>query len=500
MNIRKEWFTLVELIVVVTVLAILWTIGFINLMGYNTVARDTVRMSDVNNIIKVIKLSRLETWTYPVVTNGVDISFSWSTIWTQWSFWSGSHADVRRISEPPIDPLTGNEYAYSITSQTGEFQVWAILENKNTTYLPSLRWESHAVENLSEFATNFVKGNYNGQFITYAEWIISSLSNIYILWVPSIMSNTVVTKTLDEIHADNGFIYPWSTSAPWTYSWLVTPWTPWNSWVTDTSWDIAIIYQWTNQELSTRKGKIDLITQLQDYYTGSDVANTNDFQGISSIDPVTDPDQAVSFVNTLLNVWVGWLNGEIHNISQSIITETPSDCSLPWWGVIISGQTTTAYQASSVAHWSTCSSQTRSCSNGTLLWAYGHETCSVDEPPLCSETDDITLGSHTLAPCNLWANYVWDLGTKTSYFSSICPSWYHIPTAPEWEGISSTNLQWDANIPGSGYKGFWSSTTYLLEGGPQKTYYLNSEFTPTQMTRLWTAWQTALLYSRCFKN
>jgi len=38
-------FTLVELIVVITILAILGTIGFISLQGYAVVARDTTRIT-----------------------------------------------------------------------------------------------------------------------------------------------------------------------------------------------------------------------------------------------------------------------------------------------------------------------------------------------------------------------------------------------------------------------------------------------------------------------
>lgn len=45
-------FTLVELIVVITILAILGTIGFIAIQGYSSSARDSVRVSDMRNIEK----------------------------------------------------------------------------------------------------------------------------------------------------------------------------------------------------------------------------------------------------------------------------------------------------------------------------------------------------------------------------------------------------------------------------------------------------------------
>ncbi|MDD3144783.1 MAG: FISUMP domain-containing protein [Candidatus Gracilibacteria bacterium] len=53
---KKQAFTLVELIVVITILAILGTIAFINLQGYSSGARDSKRLSDINNIQKKITI------------------------------------------------------------------------------------------------------------------------------------------------------------------------------------------------------------------------------------------------------------------------------------------------------------------------------------------------------------------------------------------------------------------------------------------------------------
>lgn len=45
-------FTLVELIVVITILAILSTVAFLSFKGYSASARDSVRLSDLGNISK----------------------------------------------------------------------------------------------------------------------------------------------------------------------------------------------------------------------------------------------------------------------------------------------------------------------------------------------------------------------------------------------------------------------------------------------------------------
>ena len=50
-------FTLIELIVVVTILAILGSIGFITMTGYLAGARDSARLSDMNNIYTQLNLT-----------------------------------------------------------------------------------------------------------------------------------------------------------------------------------------------------------------------------------------------------------------------------------------------------------------------------------------------------------------------------------------------------------------------------------------------------------
>jgi prepilin-type N-terminal cleavage/methylation domain-containing protein len=53
-------FTLVELIVVITILAILGTIAFISLQGYSADARNSKRTSDINNIQSAISIKMAE--------------------------------------------------------------------------------------------------------------------------------------------------------------------------------------------------------------------------------------------------------------------------------------------------------------------------------------------------------------------------------------------------------------------------------------------------------
>ena len=76
---KKTWFTLVELIVVITIIAILWTIAFISFQNYTKNARDGVRISDINSLKKNLELFITEKWFYPAPDNGTNITYIWAT-------------------------------------------------------------------------------------------------------------------------------------------------------------------------------------------------------------------------------------------------------------------------------------------------------------------------------------------------------------------------------------------------------------------------------------
>ena len=85
--IRKKAFTLVELIVTITILIVLWTIWFFSIQWYTVYSRDVVRITDLNNIRSTLEISQIETWKYVLPDNSVAIQYQWTTVWNQWTFW-----------------------------------------------------------------------------------------------------------------------------------------------------------------------------------------------------------------------------------------------------------------------------------------------------------------------------------------------------------------------------------------------------------------------------
>ncbi|MDD3145345.1 MAG: type II secretion system protein [Candidatus Gracilibacteria bacterium] len=135
----KKAFTLVELIVVITILAILGTIAFINLQGYSTGARDSKRLSDINNIqkkigIEVSKGTNLSSLINTVKTNaGLTIDNNPATSIQG----TANFVNLKENGDSFKDPITGGDYilSYSVGgSGTGAYkftQVSTVNEENN---------------------------------------------------------------------------------------------------------------------------------------------------------------------------------------------------------------------------------------------------------------------------------------------------------------------------------------------------------------------------------
>jgi prepilin-type N-terminal cleavage/methylation domain-containing protein len=137
---KDQWFTLVELIVVVTISAILWTIAFMSFQGYGKDARNSTRISDMKSVEKVLQLYRLNTNNYPMPDNATATgsTVSWETIFYTWDFGSSVQQAVQRISTVPKDPKDGiTLMKYSVTQNRGEYQLKYTMETAQNSVVNS---------------------------------------------------------------------------------------------------------------------------------------------------------------------------------------------------------------------------------------------------------------------------------------------------------------------------------------------------------------------------
>lgn len=126
---KKSAFSLVELIVSITILVILSSLWFISYTSYLMGARDTQRKSDVAEITSALKLTKQQRWSYPIPWNSFNIVYKSGTniLAKQWKL--NSSVSIPTLNKLPLDPKVDVEYSYSITEKWKEFELALTLEN-----------------------------------------------------------------------------------------------------------------------------------------------------------------------------------------------------------------------------------------------------------------------------------------------------------------------------------------------------------------------------------
>ena len=309
MHSLKKGFTLVELIVVITILAILWTIAFISLQWYAANARDSVRIQDIANIKKSMELFVTESWLYPNPSDSVDITYSWWIVWSQWTVWDSVVENLWKLNKKPVDPVLATEYSYSRTNNKTEYELSGILEwwwvVNNTTI------------NQTHAATQYralVWWNYNGQVLKVSTWWLD-----YLLALPSITTTDTATTDIVTTTTNKSLVYNGEYNLPSNYSWV--------EWFTTTWWfeyapsDI-VAFSWPREELELASGKIKFIRNLQTAYSWSILSLKSEFTELLSFDAQTDVDTAREIAL--------WMFQNVPQFNKNL-QSTTFEPSFVWW-------------------------------------------------------------------------------------------------------------------------------------------------------------------------
>lgn len=319
---KNKAFTLVELIVVITILAILGTIAFISLQWYSTDARDSTRISDLSSMKTSLEVFHLDAWKYPVPTNWVDITYSWWVVWTQWSFWESVFSNVDKLDKIPTDPLTNKEYTYSITSNKNEFELAWLVEWDNI----SNNFLQNKVNAWTTEAKAIVTGTYNWMMSKSLTW-----SNCDALATPTIIANDISIST-DLVQLINSWslVYTWYKNLPATFKDSKFKY----DWWFDFSPNKILVYtdtgscaNLTNKTDAT--ARISMLKWLQDAYSGTILQNEWDIQRITSmtINESSPSSELISYAASFVNNNLGGsvaLNNTLSTTNNT--TPTPLSC------------------------------------------------------------------------------------------------------------------------------------------------------------------------------
>ncbi|HPC31084.1 MAG TPA: type II secretion system protein [Candidatus Paceibacterota bacterium] len=112
LNSKKKAFTLVEMLVVVTVIAILSSMILVGMGGARAKARDARRIADLHNIQNVLELYFAQKGKYPPTPTGATDLAKWT------SFVSTLTGAGLGVSQIPSDPINDTTYFYRYGADT----------------------------------------------------------------------------------------------------------------------------------------------------------------------------------------------------------------------------------------------------------------------------------------------------------------------------------------------------------------------------------------------
>ncbi len=138
----RDWFTLVELMVWVVVIAVLWSIAFVSFVWNIWTSRDAVRLDNFAKIQLYLTSYKEKHWVYPIPTQWFNITNNWRTVAIQGKL--NQEFLLDSFDSVPVDPSTKKPYPYSILKNRSAYQIAATLED--STRLTSLvTWDYTSV-------------------------------------------------------------------------------------------------------------------------------------------------------------------------------------------------------------------------------------------------------------------------------------------------------------------------------------------------------------------
>lgn len=156
---NRRWFTLIELIVVITILAVLWTIAFISFKWFSLDARDSARLSTIKRIETGLWINKVKTGQYLMPESS--FSVTWSTLlYNVWYFWDNLKSKIKIDSA--TDPLDNWDFVYSVSSDRKSYNLlWKFEKDVSFTTNVLANWENRFLKSFGNWAWILLKNDYS---------------------------------------------------------------------------------------------------------------------------------------------------------------------------------------------------------------------------------------------------------------------------------------------------------------------------------------------------
>ncbi len=216
MKFKIKAFTLVELIVALTILIFLSAIWYIKYSSYISSSRDTTRYSKLKGISDLLKAYKINK-TLPAPSNFIEVRAKWKVIWYQWYAGSDLLDRIHYLSEWK-DPNDNKYFTYYLSSDRKSFELLWFYENEDSL---KFSWLFNKI-----YASHIDYTNRYPIVVWDKIWLLTTIKNTPIQEVDAYVSSWYVDLSwvnkndIFKSYITNKRIYelPWSKLASKLYS------------------------------------------------------------------------------------------------------------------------------------------------------------------------------------------------------------------------------------------------------------------------------------------
>ena len=321
---------------VITILVILGTIAFTSLTGFSGNARDSDRVVTLSNIESGLDIHQIKSGSYPIPESITGTGTINGNILSSVGIIGDTISRIIRISQIPTDPLSKTNYVYGTNSSQSQYQIATTLEN------------AIAYNNLipTVYADTSLQARVNGNYSGYIKFS-SGASNeeTWIANIPSLLFNN--TGSTNLLSTGTYFVVNKQQNLP---------------------------YKLDDKTQSQNKTPDEIIRAVTNTTTV-----TLTWVNISSV--TTSTGVSAFFTGELLASFGGniaVIETAVLGKSTSVAPPTPTYTDCTFNSTPVSHATVvTAYLTGSVSFGNTCTSEQRTCTNGTLGGTYTFAACTV---------------------------------------------------------------------------------------------------------------------------